>query len=139
MGLVMDLFERLQDIIQAIRYNRKKHIPVAVFMGGVERRWGHPFDQNSRAWLQTSPIIVDLLHQMLSGQLVAGDKKIEYDVNLLLLDKMFPAVVLFSKDVDQSILKRDDAFEHLWDKFHESHPDAATLVSYAYQAFWRSS
>ena len=120
-------------------YNRKKHTPASEFIAGVEDRWGRPLDSNSRTWLQTSPILVDLLHQMLDGRLVAGDAKIEYDINILFLDKMFIAAGLFSSDVDSTILKGKDAFANLWDKFHESHPDAAILVAHAFKAFWKTS
>lgn len=61
-----------------------------------------------------SPILVDLLHKMLTSQFVAGNETIEHNVHFLFIDKMFTAAVLFSTDVDQIILKGKEAFADLW-------------------------
>ncbi|MBP7050882.1 MAG: hypothetical protein KBE65_07705 [Phycisphaerae bacterium] len=121
----------LRNIRRALKYNRAKHIPVAEFIGGVEDRWRRPIDSSSRYWLLHNPMLVDLLNQMLSGQLRSGDDALNHRICFLFLVQMF-----LRSDVDPATLKGEEAFADIVDKFHESHPDAATLVLYAFKAFW---
>jgi hypothetical protein len=125
----------LRNISRAIRYNRKKHVPVEEFIGGVEDRWQKTLDQNSRRWLLSNPTHVDLLHQMLTGQLVSGNQKFDSGIFLLFLEKM---IFSYSSNVTLSDIQREKEFIDILDKFHESHPDAATIIGYAFNAFMKS-
>jgi hypothetical protein len=122
-----------KNILRAIKYNRKKHIPAEEFVRGLEDHWRRPLDPNSRILLRVSPLLVDLLHQMLTGQLVAGDETIDHHVYVVFVDRMF-----LSTRADPSLLKGKEAFADIWDKFHESHPDAAIIIAHALKAFHRT-
>ena len=124
----------LRNVIRALKYNRKKHIPASEFIHGVEDRWGRPLDESSRTWLATNRIAVELLHQMLNGRLVCGDSTVDHRVFFVFIDKMF----LSSSNMDPSILKGKEAFFDILDKFQETHPDAAALVSYGFKAFLKN-
>ena len=78
----------LRNVRRAWKYNKSKHVPPEEFVGGLEDIWRRSLDKNSRSWLLSNGLAVDLLHQMLTGQLTAGDENIDYDVFVVLLDRM---------------------------------------------------
>ena len=121
----------LRNIIRALKCNHKKHIPVHEFIGGVEDRLGRTLDQESRSWLKRNPILVDLLHQMLTGRLVAGNDDVDKGIWFLFFDKM----VFSRSNIQRADLDGDEAWLNIMEKFSETHPDAGMLVSYAFNAF----
>ena len=125
----------IRNIRRAIKYNREIHVPVEEFIGGVEDRWRKTIDQNSRRWLLSNPNLVDLLHQMLTGQLVSDNKEVDSGIFFLFLEKMMFSP---SSNVTPDDLQGEEAFLDVLDKFHESHSDAATIVGYAFKAFMKA-
>lgn len=123
-----------RNIFRAIKYNHEKHVPVEEFIGGIEDRWRKSLDGNSRRWLLRNPDLVDLLHQMLTGQLVHGNHEVDSGIIFLFLTKMMMA---YGSEVNPDVLEGQMAFLNVLDTFHESHPQAASIVGYAFQAFHR--
>ena len=121
----------IRNIARAWKYNRKKHVPVEVFIAGVEDRWRRSMDPNSKVWLGINPMPVDLLHQMLTGQLVVGDKEIDYDISVVFLDRM----MFSAADVQPESLHHKDAFVDILDQFSQTYPNAGALISRAFAAY----
>ena len=122
----------LRNVIRAIRYNRKKHVPVHEFVGGLEDRWQRKLDHNSRRWFELHLTDVDLLHQMLCGQLRSGhDPVVDHSVRVLLQTDMF----LYTFGLPPEVLKRDSAYEDVHREFTRRYPDAGLVIHYAFVAF----
>lgn len=121
----------LKNIFRAWKYNRRKHIPVEEFIAGVQDRWKRELDLKSRQWLQLHPIAVDLLHQMISGQLVSGDEEIDYDVFYVFLDNM----IFSNTKIDRDSITERDAFGKVVNLFSKDYTDAGVLISYAFAAY----
>ena len=83
----------------------------------------------------SNPNLVDLLHQMLTGQLVSVNKEVDSGLFFLFLEKM---MFSHSTNVAPDDLQGEEAFLDVLDKFHESHSDAATIVGYAFKAFMKA-
>lgn len=121
------------NIIRAIKYNKKRHIPCNQFIRGLESKWGRPVDPASVFWFRHHDIAVDLLHQILSGQLASGTPEIDRDVSFVFIDGAF----WYTPGLSREVLDSKDAFGDILDAFSKYFPDAAKVIMYAVKAYWK--
>ena len=125
----------LSNTLRAIRYNKKRHIPCSQFIRGLECRWGRPVDPASVFWFHHHEIAVDLLHQILNGQLTSGNPEIDRNVTLVFIDGAF----LYTPGLSREVLDSKEAFGDILNAFSKYFPDTATVIMYAEKAFWKST
>lgn len=123
----------LSNTIRAIRYNRKNHIPCNQFIRGLECRWGRPVDPASVFWFRHHGIAVDLLHQILSGQLTSGNPEVDGNVTSVLVDGAF----WYTPGLSREVLESENAFADVLNTFSKYYPDAAIVIMYADKAYWK--
>ena len=119
--------------VRAIRYNKKHHIPCNQFIRGLECKWGRPVDPASVFWFQHHGIAVDLLHQILNGQLTAGTPEIDRNVSFVFIDGTF----WYTPGLSREMLDSKDALWDILDAFSKYYPDAAKVIMYAEKAYWK--
>ena len=122
------------NIIRAIRYKNKRHIPCNQFIRGLESKWGRPIDPVSVFWFRHHDIAVDLLHQILNGQLTAGTPEIDRNVTFVFTDGAF----WYTPGLSREVLDSKNAFGDILDAFSKYSPDAATVIMYAEKVYWES-
>jgi hypothetical protein len=123
----------LSNTARAIRYKNKRHIPCNQFIRGLECKWGRPVDPTSVFWFQHHETAVDLLHQILNGQLTAGTPEIDKNVSFVFIDGTF----WYTPGLSKEVLYSKDAFVDTLDAFSKYYPDAATVIMYAEKAYWK--
>lgn len=135
LGSLNPVIRFLSNTIRAIRFKKKKHIPCIQFIRGLECRWGRPVDPASVFWFQHHGIAVDLLHQILNGQLTSGNPEIDRNVTFVFIEGAF----LYTPGLSKEVLDSKEAFGDILDAFSKYFPDAATVIMYAEKAFWKSN
>jgi hypothetical protein len=123
------------NTVRAIRYKKKRHIPCNQFIRGLECKWGRPVDPASVFWFRHHDIAVDLLHQILNGQLTAGTPEIDRDVTFVFTDGAF----WYTPGLSREVLDSKDAFGDILDAFSKYYPDAATVIMYAVKTYWENN
>ena len=135
LGSLNPFIRFLSNTVRAIRYSKKRHIPCDQFIRGLECRWGRPVDPASVFWFRHHDIAVDLLHQILSGQLTSGNPEIDGNITFVFLEGAF----LYTPGLSKEVLDSKEAFGDILDAFSKYFFDAATVIMYAEKAFWKSN
>lgn len=135
LGSLNTFIRFLSNTVRAIRYNKKRHIPCDQFIRGLECRWGRPVDPASVFWFQHQGIAVDLLHQILNGQITSGNPEVDGNVTFVFIDAAF----WYTPGLSREVLDSKNAFGDILDAFSKYFPDAATVIMYAEKAFWKSN
>jgi hypothetical protein len=133
LGSLNPFIRFLSNIIISIRYNNKRHIPCNQFIRGLESKWGRPIDPTSVFWFRHHDVAVDLLHQILNGQLSTGIPEIDKDVLFVFIDGMF----WYTPGLSKEVLYSKDAFGNILDAFSKYYPDAATVIMCTEKAYWK--
>ena len=133
LGSLNPFIRFLGNIVRAIKYNNKRHIPCNQFIRGLESKWGRPVDSASVFWFRHHDIAVDLLHQILNSKLHAGTPEIDKNVNFVFIDGMF----WYTPGLSKEVLDSKDAFLNILDDFSKYYPDAATVIMYAEKTYWK--
>jgi hypothetical protein len=133
LGSLNPIVRFLSNTVRAIRYNKKRHIPCDEFIRGLECKWGRPVDPSSVFWFRHHATAVDLLHQILTGQLVSGTAEIDQNVTLVFIDGAF----WYTPGLSREVLDSKDAFGDILDAFSKYFPDAGTVIMYAERAYWK--
>jgi hypothetical protein len=134
LGSLNPFIRFLSNIIRAIRYNNKRHIPCDQFIRGLEAKWGRPVDPTSVFWFRHHDSAVDLLHQILNDRLSSGITVIDKDIYFIFIDGMF----WYTPGLNKEVLYSKDAFWNILDAFSKYFPDAATVIMYAEKAYWEN-
>lgn len=135
LGSLNPIVRFLSNTLRAIRYNKKRHVPCNQFIRGLECKWGRPLDPASVFWFRHHAIAVDLLHQILSGQITSGTPEIDRDVTFVLIDGAF----WYTPGLSRQVLESKDAFGDILDAFSKYFPDAAKVIMYGVKAYWKSN
>jgi len=122
----------LSNIVRAIRYRNKKHIPVSEFIRGLECKWKRPVDTASAFWFRHHQLAVDILYQILSGKGKAGNPKTENAVTTHLLLETF----LYTPKLEKNVFECDDFQYKILDSFSKYYPDAGFIIMAAFVEFW---
>jgi hypothetical protein len=125
----------LSNSLRAIRYNKERQIPCDQFIRGLECRWGRPVDSASVFWFRHHEIAVDLLHQILCGQLTSGNPELDGNVTSVLIDGAF----WYTPGLGREVLESENAFGDILNAFSKYFPDAATVIMYAENTYWKSN
>ncbi len=123
------------NTVRAIRYNRRQHIPPREFIRGLECKWGRAVDPASVFWFEHHAIAVDLLHQIFGGKLATGTPEVDDRVSFVFLDGMF----FYTPGLTRETLNSKNAWWTIVDAFHKHYPDAAALILYAHEVYWKGS
>ena len=134
-GSLNSIIRFLSNVVRAIKYKKKRHIPCNQFIRGLECKWGRPVDPASVFWFRHHKVAVDLLHQILNGQLTAGTPEIDGSVTFYFMEGAF----WYTPGLSRELLDSKDAFVDILDAFSKYFPDAATVIAYAFKTYWRVS
>jgi len=132
LGSLNPFIRFLGNIVRAIRYKNKRHIPYNQFVRGLESKWGRPVDPASVFWFRHHDIAVDLLHQILNGQVTHRNPKRDKAVSWVFLEGAF----LYTPGLSKEVLDSKEAFCDILDAFSKYFPDAATVIMCAEKVYW---
>lgn len=135
LGSLNSFIRFFSNIVRAIKYKKKRHIPCNQFIRGLECKWGRPVDPASVFWFRHHKVAVDLLHQILNGQLAAGNPEIDKAVSFAFIDGTF----LYTPGLSKEVLDSKNALFDILDAFSKYFPDASIVIAYAVKTYCKAN